>query len=405
MMYDMISRVLDNGVPITIFRNNGIMSAGITTKVDFGLLHESKNESAHFLEHLIVRNKTQSANSMYVPSLGGRTTYTETIYIAEFYKEYLNTAASMMSDKIIQFNPNDNIIKSEIGTITNELLRHYDVPEFLFSDNVYNLLFSGPDIKTIDETLNLIKNTSTNDVVKSYTDNYTSDKLSVLIYGDINEEKAFTKCAEIFGKMNSGSQRKKLSIKRRNNPKSKTIKKGSGETSSIAFALPLFGQEYYADHIINYISTRTAFDVLMNRLFEKKLISKGLVYAGHSGINIFSNFGYAIGWTTIKSSLMEDVKNEIEDAIAKLYADGISDNEFKIFRKMEFINIALMMDKVELFSTNFMKLKIQDIVKNRSNIEKNINIIKPKNVDTVIRESMDPKNYGFMSIIPEKSIL
>lgn len=399
----MMNIILDNGFEITALRNKGIMSAGITTKIEFGSFHESRNESAHFLEHLIINGKKAlpKDKNEYKPPIGGRTSFTNTRYIIEFYKEYFDLVAKRTFNMITNFETDEKKIKAEVGTITNELLRHFNLPYFIFMDNVTDLLFSGAKLKQPKTLIELVKKIDANKVYSSYGKNYTPDNMKMFVYGDIDEKRALKILIKMFDKFEGKSKTKKIEIKPQNKKKQKIIMNGNGKTSSIAFAFPLLGEEYYRDNITDYISIDIAFNILINRLFEERLINKGLAYDTNANIDLYSKFGYLMCSTTIRTDDLKTVENITKDTISDLYDKGIKESEFDLYRRKEFINIALKMDHVESFSEYFMKLRVQDFIKDKFNIEKNIDTVKFRDVEEAVNKYIDPKNYGFMFIKPK----
>ena len=395
--------ILDNGFEITALRNKGLMSAGITTKIEFGSFHEYRNESAHFLEHLIINGKKALPKNKneYKPPIGGRTSFTNTRYIIEFYKEYFDLIAKRTFNMITNFETDEKKIKAEVGTITNELLRHFNLPYFIFMDNVTDLLFSGAKLKQPKTLIELVKKIDVNKVYSSYGKNYTPDNMKMFVYGDIDEKRALNKLIKMFDGFEGKSKTKKIEIKPKNNKKQKIIIGNNGKTSSIAFAFPLLGEEYYRDNITDYISIDIAFSILINRLFEEHLINRGLAYDTNANIDLYSKFGYLMCSTTIRTDDLKTVENITKDTISDLYDKGIKESEFDSYRRKEFINIALKMDHVESFSEYFMKLRVQDFIKDKFNIEKNIDTVKFRDVEEAVNKYIDPKNYGFMFIKPK----
>ena len=298
---------LPNGLRIVTEYIPYVRSISLGIWFEVGSRDEEDHERgySHFIEHMLFKGtKKYSAKeiSEIIDMLGGQlnafTAKEHTCYYVRVLDEYLEVAADILKEMILESLFLDKELEKERSVIVQEINMYDDSPDDLVHDLLYQLLFPnhplGKDILGPKEN---ILETKRQNLLDYYQKHYTTNNLIIAAAGNVNHQQIIDLFADAFSKLPSN-----YLAKRRTSITTATGVFQTKEKDIEQVHLCLGGQglarddhEKYALFLLDTILGGGA----SSRLFQELREERGLVYSTysyHSAYRETGTFGVYAGY-------------------------------------------------------------------------------------------------------------
>ncbi len=377
----MIDLTLNNGLRITALNQSGFKSASVTAYVNYGTAHESKNESAHLLEHVLIANISGDLSKIG-SYLHGKTFATYTTYYFPFYFKHANEAADLITKLLSEPSFNEDYLNKEKKSVLRELSGVQDSPFLAFSSKVVEELFKDRICKTLYEEIDVTESMSLDTLKHTYNVNYVPSRVHVFAYGAVDEEKIAEKLKRNLGDYKEGPKSKNTELTDlKDTPEKETKYNFSSSLVSTCFILP--GTEHFGKNLREYYSFLMAFRGIRERLNDA-LKNKGLIYQAQSTERIFNGAGYCWYFAPVNKKDTAETQKIMSKELDNIYKNGFERNEFSHFKNRTLLDYAEEQEDKEQFSINFLKFKNMDYIKNAESSDNIIEGIQKEDFDKAI---------------------
>ena len=335
---------LDNGLEVVVIENH---RAPVVTQMVWyrvGSADEDRGVSgiAHFLEHLMFRgtdNLAPGEFSEIVARLGGDenayTTPDATAYFQSVAVEQLDTVMGLEADRMQNLKLNDDIVLAERDVIIEERHQRIDndpgsrLQEMLRATLFLHHPYGTPTIGWGNEMSQL-----TPDDARAFYDKwYRPNNAILVVAGDVTPDQVRALAEKHFGPIPSGEvpERVRLVEPEQTAPRRVVLESADVEQ-------PSWTRSYLADSYRTASSNQAyALQVLAeiigenetSRLYRDLVVQRGVAaFAGAS----YSPTNYDLGTFTlyavpVPNGDMDAVESAMDEAIAKLLADGVTEAE------------------------------------------------------------------------------
>lgn len=215
---------LENGIKYFVLKNKTPQNTALAyLYVDTGSVYEEENEKglAHFTEHMVFNGSKdfsdlemvtilESLGVKFGADLNAATSFLNTIYNLEIDANKLETGLKVLSNMAYKATFDTNQIEKEKGVIVEEdrlrdgvgmRIFKQELPFFYYKSDFINRLPIG-DMK-------IVKSANQEIFKKFYAKNYSPDKISVIVVGDVDENKTIDLIKQNFSShKNSENSRK-----------------------------------------------------------------------------------------------------------------------------------------------------------------------------------------------------
>ncbi|CAN0168367.1 unnamed protein product, partial [Phaeothamnion confervicola] len=328
---------LDSGLTVATERVPGALSVATGVWVDIGSRDEPEplGGVSHFLEHLLFKGTaTRSAQeiSRSVDRVGGDfNAYTSKEYTAYYCRLPARHAAmgvTLLGDVLTHPALRDDDVDSERQVILEELAMDDDSPDDVahraFTAQVFSDHPLGRDTGGSRETVQAI---SADDVRGFFATHYRAGSMVLSMAGPIDHDEALAMVTAGFADLPSGSARGL-----RDTPNSVggdlAIDDDTEQVHIVmggtALARGDDGRE--ALDVVNHVLGGG----LSNRLFEEIRERRGLVYSVYSGMSAYADCGAYQLYAGTQPEHADEVLGLMRSELAKLAADGITDEELDV---------------------------------------------------------------------------
>ncbi len=377
----MIDLTLNNGLRITALNRSGFKSASVTAYVNYGTAHESKNESAHLLEHILLDNVSED-----LPKIGsythGKTFLTYTTYYFPFYFKYANEAADLITKLLSKSSFNEDNLNKEKKSVLRELSRVQDSPFLAFNHKVTDVLFRDKIRKTLYEEISVTESMTLDILSHTYNANYVPSRVHIFAYGAVDEEKIAERLKNNLGDYKEDLESKNTKLTDlKDTPEKETKYNFSSSLVGTCFVLP--GTDHFGKNPHEYYSFLMAFNGIIKRL-EDVLKNKGLIYEGQSIEQIFDGAGYCWYFAPVNKKDTAETRKIMSKELDNIYKNGFERSEFSHFKNRTLLDYAEEQGDKEEFSINFLKFKNMDYIKNAESSDNIIEGIQKEDFDKAI---------------------
>lgn len=265
---------------------------------DVGSRDESlhNNGISHFIEHMLFKG-TEKRNAKKisddVESLGGYlnayTSKEHTCYYGRGLNKNFGKTYSVLADMVQNSVFSEKEIKKEAGVILDEYYDIEDSPEEIIFDRFETKIFDGCSLSLpIIGTEENIKSFNDSQIKTYYSENYTFNRLLVVVSGGIEHSELQKLTEKLFTKDLGKSEIKRTGVVL-TNPSNEVIEKDVTQTHVI-IGKPTFGIKDNKKIGINLISQMLG-EGSSSRLFHALREKKGITYQINTFVN--SNYDYS----------------------------------------------------------------------------------------------------------------
>ena len=327
-------QTLDNGLTIITDYIPYIETAMIGLMSSVGSIHESENLNgiSHFLEHMAFKGTTSRSYkdiAEIIEDIGGDinayTSKDHTFFYTKVLKEYLETGIDILSD-IIQNSVFDEVeTNKERNVILQELYNSLDTPDDIIYDYFIETAYPNqPMGKPILGTENTIKSISPYDLKNYINNNYSANRLYLIVCGNVKHSDVVNLAKRYFNKLNPikcfndiSSSYKGGYIKKDKKLEQVHLMLGF-QSSNLKDRVQLF-----KENILNSILGGG----MSSRLFQEVREKQNLVYTIYSSMSNFDDTGFFYIYTCADPSKINKVIDTSIRQLKNICDNGISQKE------------------------------------------------------------------------------
>ena len=354
-LYDPAIYYMDNGMRVILKSRHGARNVAIRLDVGIGNFDFScyKQETAHFLEHLLFTGTSQHTESELdelITQHGGEWnayTYDEsTVFEMDIFSEYtdvaLKTLSEIISDSIItdeNFELSRNIIYREMGgrpsSLRKFLYRHEIVSTAVHKSR--KVILKGN--RSYCPNLDTLENIEYQDIIDAYAYFYVPNNMTLVITGDFDMQTIKDLIQQQFGKLSKQAVERDI-------PRAQDFNEGpvhfsssfkpivsEGSNGGLVFRTNGYASpDYYVFVVIE--------EFLTNRLYESIRAREGLTYAPYAQLIEGRKAGIFELSAEVSTKYMDKVLNLIHDEVVKLRQGDVTDEDISITIKSLLLNWA-----------------------------------------------------------------
>lgn len=333
---------LDNGLKIFLLKENSLPIVSVNLWYHAGSSAETKGKTglAHLFEHMMFEGSLNIEKGKHFQLiqeaggiLNGSTNQDRTNYYEKLPSNFLELALWLESDRMGFLLPalTHDKLKNQIDVVKNERLERYDNQPYgkayeILINNLYseNHPYSWPTIGWMEDILSY----SLDDVKDFFTKYYSTSNASIVVAGDIDENKTLDLINKYFGEIKSSFYKNNLSVKKNILTENKTVVyEDNVSLERIYFAWNLF--ELYNE---DESSVEVLSDILTgskNGHLHKLLIFENEFVQDVSSFQINGKFdGMYLIAATIKNGVeASEVKKLIFETIENIIKNGVTEEE------------------------------------------------------------------------------
>ncbi len=325
---------LDNGLRVVTEHIPYVKSVSVGIWVGAGAVTEaaSVNGVSHFIEHMLFKG-TDSRNCKMIAEeiddIGGAlnafTSKDCTCYYIKALSEHLCTSIELLSDMIFNSLFAEEDIRLEKNVVLEEISMNEDSPEDLIHDVLYGTIFRGSSLgMPILGTAQTIDALSRGDIMQYLEQMYNANNTVISIVGNYDHGELMDCLHKCFGKMRNSLELPRLNqtaFTKTNNSMTKDIEQLHIMLGYQSF--PRTDDRRYALQILNYIVGGS----MSSRLFQTVREQYGLAYSIYTQNSAYRDIGISTVYVALNPSNRDDCIGLIEQEIAKVKAEGITDAE------------------------------------------------------------------------------
>ncbi|MCT4656082.1 MAG: insulinase family protein [Cohaesibacter sp.] len=336
---------LDNGMQVVVIPDHRapVVTHMVWYKVGAADEGAGKSGIAHFLEHLMfkgTKNHPDGEFSRLVASVGGQenafTSQDYTAYYQRVAKEHLPLMMEMESDRMANLVLREDQVAPELKVVQEERLSRIDnnpsaqlgqaVSAALYRNNPYGIPVIGWKHEIEGLTLQ--------DAIDFYNLYYTPNNAILIVAGDVKEADVRKLAEETYGKIARRAEpgeRMRPSEPPLLTSQSVTLRHERVRTPTISrsYLVPSYSQakkgEAEALDLLAYIlGSGTNSRLYQSLVVKDKIATSAGAYYQSSGLD---NVVFAFYGRPVPGKTLDDVEAAIDAEIAKILADGVTDEE------------------------------------------------------------------------------
>ncbi len=359
-------RTLENGLRVLIAQKESLESVSIVIGVNFGSVDVGRNHEglAHYLEHMLFKGTKKRSWSQineitrkYNIFYNAETDYETTMYEAQVYKRYTESAMELMSDMVKHPKFSRKEFKHELGPIVHEIAMRKEDPNSIVYDNMPRALFKESKEIIPESISSLEHNISLQNIIDAYETYYNPGNSVLVISGGIDAESGIGLAKEYMG----GFERKFSSPKRdrlflNKNIKRINMKRKDTERGEVAIG---FGcHRINSSKLHEYVSMRAIASILNNRLYDQIREIHGLSYDPSVEYNAYSTFSYIAASAGGSPSKLNRIKKLMLQEFQKLKSGKIEREELENVKRGLEIKYAMDTDDTLETATKIAEMEL-----------------------------------------------
>jgi predicted Zn-dependent peptidase len=328
---------LDSGLTVATERVPGTLSVATGVWVGVGSRDEPDHLSgvSHFLEHLLFKGtESRSAQELSrgVDRRGGDfnafTSKEYTAYYCRLPARHAEFCIQLLGDVITRPALRDADVHAERLVILEELAMDDDSPDDVAHRAFAAQMFAGHSLgRDPAGDREHVQAITPDDVRSFFEQHYRSNGMVVTAVGPLEHDELLALVQQAFADVAVGGERVE-----RTAPGAM----GQGmviddDTEQVHIvmggrALPRLDPRREALDVVNHVLGGG----LSSRLFEEIRERRGLAYAVYSGVSAYADAGVFQMYAGTQPEHADEVQHLLRDEVAKLVADGITDDELEI---------------------------------------------------------------------------
>ena len=319
------SETLDNGMHMLFLPTPNLNSVALTVAVNYGMMNAENKKVAlpHILEHLLFtgtskrsEEEIQAILRKYGISSNAMTANDYTMYYMQVYKSYVNKAADLLADMIINSTLSAISIRNQKEVVRSEYIMYLsNAFDMALSDLNDQLLSSRVGFKFgYRQQIESISNISAKDFLEAYRKHYTPKNMTLTIVGNLKASDAKKLGERYFGSFqNAGSNA--VAEEGVSKQEEESEAKENFTEAGIALGRLIDKSNANPKELAKWMLLSKAID---DAMFDYIREEKGLSYWPHSDIDISRTYAYIYLYANSKKENSSKVEESINTLLTKL---------------------------------------------------------------------------------------
>lgn len=284
-----VDKVLANGLRVVVVENHASPTASVNLFIAAGSIDETPAISglAHFFEHLFFRGTPSLSGLEFkkaIESIGGQTNASTAKDMTHFFinlpADRAERGISLLCDALLNASLDPKGIDAERDVVLEELRLGENNVGRLANEELYKLAYgSHPYAQSTIGSKEVLKKLERADFVKWRNRNYTPSRCTIVVVGDVESNKIFTRAKQLLGSWNPGSSEPRKLALVPEPPKDPVIKEGNGPVSSpiyfIGFPAPAASsKDVYAVDVLSFLLGQGKQSILWSHLVKDQKLAE-----------------------------------------------------------------------------------------------------------------------------------
>tara|TARA_Y100001972_G_C7660643_1_gene333170 strand:+ start:672 stop:2048 length:1377 start_codon:yes stop_codon:yes gene_type:complete len=335
--YPIQQTMLDNGLNVVTvpFNSPGIAAFYIVVRVGSrNEIEEGKTGFAHFFEHMMFRGTDKYPKEKYgevLKSIGAaanaNTWFDRTVYHMTGNAEMLDKMFELEADRFMNLNYSEADFKVEAGAVKGEYTKNFSSPYMKLYEKTYNTAFTEHTYShtTIGFWEDVVDMPNQYEYSLQFFDRwYRPEYCTIIVVGDVTQEKVNTLAREYFGEWEPGSYTQQIPVE----PEQTETRYAHIQEENFPPVLSLNykGVAYSVENL-----DMAALDVIGTLAFSerspiyKKLVEEERIVRELSagGYNTVDPGLWSVDAVLVKKEDLTKVKNEIVSVLEKLKTEPV----------------------------------------------------------------------------------
>jgi len=330
--------VLPNGIRVVSERMPHVRSVAVGVWIETGSRDESVERGgiSHLIEHLVFKGTaTRSAEAIArtMDSVGGQmdafTTKEHTCFYVQVLDEHLPLAVDLLTDILLHPLFDAEELEREKSVVLQEIKMVEDTPDDVIHDIFAAQVWEGHPLgRPILGTRELVTGFGRDTVRSHFGDEYVPGRIVIAVAGNVTHAEV----VDLFGARFTGDGRAVVDRAAAGGPArlaaGVNIVQKTLEQVHLVMGFPGLQQaapERYALFLLNDVIGGS----MSSRLFQEIRERQGLVYAIHSGVQVFVDTGTLYVYAATDASNFSKVLKSILKEIRELKKAGITEDELR----------------------------------------------------------------------------
>jgi predicted Zn-dependent peptidase len=312
-----------------VFQNSGSIADGDKAglaKLSASMMGEGTKKlgSSKFAEAL-------EAKAIHISATTGKETFViEVGSIKEEFDEALKYLDMLLGDPNLSKDALEKVKSVRLGS----LARKQNDFDYVASNELKSLIFKNTPLATPGSgTIESVKSIELKDIKSFLKKHLVSNRLIVVVGGDISLKETKKKLKEIISKMPKGKMEKLKSYDVVNKAKEKILKRET-EQAYIYFGSPynmdVSDEDYYKARVATFILGAGGFG---SRLMEEIRVKRGLAYSAYARVSVNKSSSYFSGYLQTKIDSKDEAQKTVKKVIADFVKDGVTQDELDQTKK------------------------------------------------------------------------
>ena len=249
-------------------------------------------------------------------------------------RENFDEALGYFEDLLKEPNFTQDALNKVKTTTIGGLSRKENDFDYIASNELKSILFKGtPLAMPSSGSVQSVQSIELADVEEFIAKNIVSNKLIVVLGGDIDLEATKEKIAKIITTLYKGKRTQVQNYQVVSNVQDSLLKRET-EQAYIYFGSPYNmkadDEEYYKARVATFILGTGGFG---SRLMEEIRVKRGLAYSAYARVSVTKSSSYMTGYLQTKLESMEEAKATVIEVIEKFVKKGVSEEELEQTKK------------------------------------------------------------------------
>jgi len=312
-----------------VFQNSGSIADGDKAglaKLSASMMGEGTKKlgSSKFAEAL-------EAKAIHISATTGKETFViEVGSIKEEFDEALNYFDMLLSDP----NLTEDALKKVKSVRLGSLARKQNDFDYVASNELKSIMFKNTPLATPGSgTIESVKSIELKDIKSFLKKHIVSNRLIVVIGGDISLKDTKKKLKVLISKMSKGKMEDLESYSLVKKAQNKVVKKET-EQAYVYFGSPynmdVSDEDYYKARVATFILGAGGFG---SRLMEEIRVKRGLAYSAYARVNVSKSSSYFSGYLQTKIESQNEAQKTVKDVINEFVKNGVTEEELEQTKK------------------------------------------------------------------------
>ncbi|MCW8837278.1 MAG: insulinase family protein [Thiovulaceae bacterium] len=271
------------------------------------------------------------AKAIHISASTGRETFViEAGSIKDEFDETLKYFDMLLEDP----NLTEDALKKVKSVKLGSLARKENDFDYVAANELKSIMFDGtPLANPASGTIKSVESIELDDVKSFLKEHLVSNRLIVVVGGDISLEDTKNKLKNIISKMPKGKMQKLKTYEVTKDVNERILKKET-EQAYVYFGSPynmdVSDEDYYKARVATFILGTGGFG---SRMMEEIRVKRGLAYSAYVRVNVNKSGSYMSGYLQTKIESMQEAKSTVKEVISEFVKNGVTKEELEQTKK------------------------------------------------------------------------